>query len=326
VVVVRGSEERDLALDSGIAFRAVVVDAQTEEPVAGLRLFHWQQTDIEGRSNADGLLIIPAMLPGQFDFNVDLTGYSRWWSDEAKSAWNRRSIAKPELNWQRNFDHLDFDVRPGMPTAKIFVEKSVRIRGRVVDPEGQPVARATAAPALTGTGNSLTGDTRFSVATKEDGSFEMLLPASNDAQYNLVAHDGKYQEWRKWANGVLPAMSTVPGQKIENVEIKLTRGATVRGQVVDANGKPVGFCEVRAHAADLLENRYYDPTVKTGANGKFEIMFIRPGKNFIQCEPLFLQAAQAPARSSVILELSEGQEVDEVELVTGGAPALLQVK
>ncbi len=324
VVIARGTHERDLELVPGIAFRAVVVDAQTEEPVAGVRLWHWK--DVEARSNAEGLLIIPGMLPGEFRFNVEAPGYSRWWSEEAKSPWNRRSIDKPELKWQRNFDNLDFDLRPGMPTAKIFLEKSVRIRGRVVDPDGQPVARATAAPALTGTGNSLTGDTRFSVTTKEDGSFEMLLPASNDAQYNLLAHDGKYQEWRKWANGVLPPISTVPGQEIDDVEIKLTRSATVRGQVVDANGKPVGFCEVRAHAADLLENRYYDPTVKTGANGKFELMFIRPGKNFIQCAPLFLLAAQAPAKSSVVLQLTEGETVDDVELVTGGPPAQLQIK
>ena len=140
VVVGRGPEQRDLALDSAIAFRAVVVDAQTEEPVAGVRLFSWQHKDVEGRSNADGLLIIPGMLPGEFVFNVDGAAHCRWWSEEAKSVWNRRSIDKPELKWQRNFDHLDFDLRPGMPTAKIFVEKSVRIRGRVVDPDGQPVA------------------------------------------------------------------------------------------------------------------------------------------------------------------------------------------
>ncbi|HWA98198.1 MAG TPA: carboxypeptidase-like regulatory domain-containing protein [Pirellulales bacterium] len=326
VVVARGSAERDLELAAGVAFRAVVVDAQTEEPVAGVRLWNRQHKDVEGRSNADGLVIIPGMLPGTFEFSIDAPSYRRWWSEEAKSPWNRRSVAKPELKWQRNFDYLDFDLRPGMPTAKIFVEKGVRIRGRVVDPDGRPVAGATAAPALTGSGNSLTGDTRFSVPTKADGSFEMLLPASNDAQYNLVAHDGKYEEWRKWANGVLPPITTVPGQEIDDVEIRLTRGATVRGQVVDAKGKPVPFCEVRAHAADLLENRYYDPTVKTGANGKFELMFIRPGKQFIQCAPLFLLARDAPAKSSVELKLAEGQSVDDVELVTGGPPAQLQLK
>ena len=128
-----------------------------------------------------------------------------------------------------------------MAPVKIVVEKGVRINGRIVDPDGNPVAAATAAPALTGTGNSLTGDTRFSVTTKDDGTFDMLLPASNDAKYNLVAHDGKWQQWRTWANGVLAPISTTPGQEINGVELKLTRPATVRGRVVDRRGKPVGF-------------------------------------------------------------------------------------
>ena len=269
-IVSRGAHQRDIQLQPGVAFRAVVVDAQSGEPVPNVRLWHWQQPGVKGRSNADGLIIIPSMLPGTFQFDVDAEGYTRWWSETTKSEWNRRRIANEQLHWQRNFDNLDFELEPGMPAAKIVVEKGVRIRGRVLDPDGNPVVGATVAPALTGTGNSLTGDTRFSVATKDDGRFEMLLPASNDAQYNLVAHDGKYNQWRKWANGVLPPITTVPGQEIDDVELKLTRPATVRGKVVDAAGKPVPFCEVRAHSADKIENRYYDPTTKSKEDGTFE--------------------------------------------------------
>ena len=122
-------------------------------------------------------------------------------------------------------------------SATIVVEKDVVITGRVLSPDGQPVAGATAARALTGTANSLTGDTRFSVPTKEDGTFEMHLPASHKTQYNLVAHDGEYNQWRNWANGVLPPIQTVPGQKIENVEIRLTRGGSVKGRVLDSAGR-----------------------------------------------------------------------------------------
>src|SRR6185312_10277755 len=108
------------------------------------------------------------------------------------------------------------------------------------------VAGATVAPALTGTGNSLTGDTRFSAETDKDGHFSVLLPASGAREYNLVAHDGKDQQWRTWANGVLSPFRTKPGQVIENVELQLTRPATVRGRVTDASGKPVAGREVRA--------------------------------------------------------------------------------
>ena len=55
----------------------------------------------------------------------------------------------------------------------------------------------------------------------------------------------------------------------------------MRGRVIDSTASPSAGREVRADAADNLENRYYDPTVKTAADGKFE-----------------LKASSAPASSS----------------------------
>ena len=168
---------------------------------------------------------------------------------------------------------------------------------------------------MTGTGNSLTGDTRFSVTTGPDGTFEMGLPASNGAEYNLVAHDGKYQQWRKWANGTLPPIRTTPGQEIEGVEIRLTRPATVRGIVVDERGKPVAYREVRAHAADKRENRYYDPTVKTNEDGTFELPFIRPGKQYIQAAPFWMTVEQGPQDATKTVTLDAGQTVEGIKLI-----------
>jgi len=120
----------------------------------------------------------------------------------------RKQIVDPKTGWQRNFDSLDFDLSPDMEPVTIEVERAVKITGRVVDPDGKPVAGATAAPARSGSGNSLTGDTRFSVEDRQGRHVsQCLLPASNVCEYNLVAHDGKYGQWRKWANGVIPAPS-----------------------------------------------------------------------------------------------------------------------
>ena len=38
-----------------------------------------------------------------------------------------------------------------------------------------------------------------------------------------MAHDGDYQEWRRWANGVLPPIRAKPGQEIRDVKIALRR-------------------------------------------------------------------------------------------------------
>jgi RNA polymerase sigma factor (sigma-70 family) len=314
-------ETRQLAfvLDKGVTFRATVLDAGTNRPVPGVRLWHWQHKNAEGRSDDKGEIAVGEMLPGQFEFQVEAKGYARWWSEEAAKQWQRKPVGKEALRWQRNFDDLTFDLKPGI-RATIFVEKGVRVTGRVVDPDGKPVAGATVAPAHTGTGNSLTGDTRFSVETDKGGRFEALLPAGNGTSYNLVAHDGKFGEWRKWANGVLDPVLTFPGQELKDVTLTLTRPATVRGRVVDKRGKPVAHREVRAHAADKRENRYYDPTATTKEDGTFELRFVRPGEQFVQVAPFWMRAEEAPEKSSRRLKLKADQTVKDVELTAEDLP------
>ena len=56
-----------------MTFRAKVVDAVTGEPVAGVRLWHWQHPGIEGRSDKNGIVTIPDMMPGKFNFQVECT-------------------------------------------------------------------------------------------------------------------------------------------------------------------------------------------------------------------------------------------------------------
>jgi protocatechuate 3,4-dioxygenase beta subunit len=297
----------DIPLAPGVNFEARVVDAQDGKPIAGFVLKDWRNPSVAGTSDSEGIIRIPAMMPGRFAFGmIQAKGYARWWSDACLSEWTRFEKAN-RFGFQRNLDGLDFDMRPGMAPVTIHAEKAATIRGRVLAPDGKPVAGATVAPALTGSGNSLTGDTRFSVETNRDGSFTMRLPASGEIAYNLVAHDGQFQQWRTWANGILAPFRTTPGQVIDGVILSLTRPATVRGRVVDAAGQPVVGREVRASAADKRENRYYDPTTKTGPDGAFELRFIRAGRQHIQVSPFWLDAEQAPAGTSRTLTLAEGE-------------------
>jgi hypothetical protein len=141
------------------------------------------------------------------------------------------------------------------------------------------------------------------------------LPASKGCEYNIVAHDGKYRQWRKWANGVAEPIRTKPGEQIDNVILRLTVPATVRGSVVDKSGKPVANREVHASALDKMENRYYDSTTETDANGHFELKFIRPGQHYIQVAPFWLDAAQAPQGTNQIVELDPGDVLEGIDLV-----------
>jgi beta-lactamase regulating signal transducer with metallopeptidase domain/thiol-disulfide isomerase/thioredoxin len=319
------SKTLDLDLKPAVRFEAKVVDAETGKPLKGLVLYGWREENVYGISDADGHLVIEGMLPGKFDFGVgngapknfngmkyyDHGAFGRWWSAQAVNAWQRKSIEAS--SWQRNFDDLSFNLSVGMNPVTIEVEQGVTFSGHVYDPEGKPVAGATVAPAKTGSGNSLTGDTRYSVRTKADGSYRVVMPAGNGSTYNLVAHDGDYRQWRKWANGVSEPLKTKPNQHFDHFDLRLTHGATVRGRV-DAGGRVVGAREVRAAAADRRENRYYDPTVKVHADGSFELKFIRPGKQEIQVSPFWLDPGNAPGGASVTLDLKPGEVVEGIRL------------
>ena len=172
---------------------------------------------------------------------------------------------------------------------------------------------------MAGTGRSLTGDTRFSVRTGGDGRFEAVLPASGQCEYSLFAHDGQYQEWRTWANGVGPTIQTKPGQVVADVEIRLTRPADVRGKVTDGEGRPIANREVRARATDELGNENYTPTVMTKNDGSYDLKFIRPGEQSIQVAPFVPDSQQPPAETIQILDLAPGQSKPGVDFRLAGA-------
>ena len=318
--------KQNISLAPGVRFEAKVVDVLSGKPFKGLVLFNWRRKDVKAFSNENGKLVLTGLPPGKMQLNVGagksrkmrgMEFYShgplgRWWSPSAVNEWERKQIKPGEF--QRNFDHFTFDMQTGMDPVEIFVERGVVFTGHVYDPDGNPRAGATVAPAKTGSGNSLTGDTRYSAKTKEDGSFRVVMPAGNAFEYNVIAHDGKYGELRKWAGTVTEPMKTKPGQKIEDLKLTLTRPATVRGKVTADGGRDVSKRKVRAHAADLRGNRYYDPTVNVNKDGSFELTGIRPGKHFIQVDPFWLSAANGPEGTSVTVEVEEGETIEGIEL------------
>ncbi|MDX9971406.1 MAG: M56 family metallopeptidase [FCB group bacterium] len=316
VIEIANKEARQLHvyLSPAPVFRAKVVDSVTKQPVAGVEFGNWQWKDIKGVSDANGMVAI-AGIPGEtFKFHLDGEDADvvRWWSEEATREFERFRVG--ENKWQRNFDSLAFKITPDMEPVTVVVERGARIRGTVIDPDGKPVAKATVAPALTGTGNSLTGDTRFSVESDDAGNFDMLLPASKIREYNLIAHDGDYDEWRTWANGVMEPITTQPGDVLEGVKLQLRRPCEVRGQAVDEQGKPAANREVRASTVELDDNRYYNPTTRTDNEGRFILKYVAPGKHYVQVAPFWLKPTEAPEGTSQIVEVTPEKPAEDVTL------------
>lgn len=313
----------DIQLTPGVTLEALVRDSITKKPVPGIVLWSWHHPGLEGTSDETGRLRVSGIPEGSFAFGVSAVGddrqrptgvagdYARWWSAQAARKYEREQCA-PE-QFQRNFDSLSFDLKGDLFRAEIFVEPAVVIKGRVVDPDGKPVSGATVAPAKTGSGNSLTGDTRHSYRTDSQGRFTMKLPAGKGFAYNLIAHDGPFGPSRKWANGAGEPFHTAPGQVLENVELKLTRGAIVRGRVVDASGKPQARVRVQAAAVDMRDNRYYSPTTRTDEAGRYELRYVAPGRHFVQVEPFHSPAHQAPAANTRIVDVAGGEEIENID-------------
>ena len=138
------SKKLDIDLAPGVTFQAIAVDSDSGLPVPNVRLWHWQHKGVEGTSGEDGKIVIDGMAPGNFTFNVESKGYTRWWSQQAAQPHQKKDMRE---FLKGNVDDLEFVVADDMAPVKIELEREARISGVVQDPDGNPVAGATVAPA-----------------------------------------------------------------------------------------------------------------------------------------------------------------------------------
>ena len=131
-----------------------------------------------------------------------------------------------------SFHHM----QPDMAPVTIVVERSATISGRVVDPEGAPVVGAAIVAVYLGTGRTRAGHSEGYARSGDDGAFEMNKPAGDGESFYLLAHDGWFKDFRKWANATSGQMSTQPGDEINDVQLRLAAPCTVSGRVVDVGG------------------------------------------------------------------------------------------
>lgn len=289
--------------------RARFLDSQTLQPLEGVRFSLDHVPTLFGLSDREGMVEIASVPMGRQRFVIDLDGYARWWTDAAPDGVGKRRMN--EHGWQRNFDPLRIEVTADIDPLDFYMERAATVSGRVVDPDGRPVVFATVAPVLSGTGNSITGDTRFSAATYGNGEFTVSLPASGETTYNLAAHVAE----EKWANGVSRPFATQPGEVVEGIEITLTQPATIRGRIVDGEGRPVAEADVFAHRADGLGHRYFDPQAKTDQQGKFVLRRVEPGLIVVNQSYFLSPKSLASRRASQTVTAIASETTSEVELI-----------
>ncbi len=144
----------------------------------------------------------------------------------------------------------------------IVLQRGAAIAGRVVDAAGKPVAEARVVATSASEPFPVVDPRRDGVLTKADGTF--AFPAVAPGTWRLMATHADH-------GPATSAPLTVDGTHPKsNIELALTTGGTVRGKVVDTNGKPVPSAEVRVVARGHVDWRARRQALTNG-DGTFAV-------------------------------------------------------
>jgi protocatechuate 3,4-dioxygenase beta subunit len=158
-------------------------------------------------------------------------------------------------------------VVPARTALAIDFELAASVFGRVVDPDGRPIAggRVTAW-ATRPEGLSYRLSASEATLTDADGRFE--LRRLRPGKLHLAARhpDFARSTWRELELGA--------GERLNDLELAVRRGATITGRVLDENGAPLVDRLVLLHAVEA-----WDPVrLRTDEDGRFEIGGLVPGE------------------------------------------------
>jgi protocatechuate 3,4-dioxygenase beta subunit len=240
-----GSGPVDLRLFAAARLRIRVVSAADSRPIAGARV-QVRSTSMPGDpdvrtgdTDADGVLEMRALAPGTWAVGAAAPGFRT--EDQPLPP-------QAGLDWS-----IELRLLPGAP-----------VHGRVSDATGAPVAGAVvrAFPAeieLLQVARPEPG--RLAVVTDQAGAF--TVPALETGAHSLVATHPAYLP------GTSVALELDGRTPKHGVEIRLERGASVAGRVVDAAGVPVPGAVVRTNAVDPVTPGAGSVHALTGTGGEF---------------------------------------------------------
>ncbi len=206
---------------------------------------------------------------------------------------SRDGLVRESFHWSRKAE------APRPPDHFLFqMEKATRVRGRVVDPDGKPVAGATVVIAAKNTYPRSKQWVNFSYeSTKTDTEGRWLfngVPEKPDS-IELAAYDYLHlAEWPYSDSFYLEAFQPLAALRDGSATLQLPpRGTTIEGTVVDPDGHPVAGGYVTIGDAGGYANRI--PPIKVDDRGRFRLG-MKPGTN---TSLLARSAGFGPAREAI---------------------------
>lgn len=140
----------------------------------------------------------------------------------------------------------------GQVEIEVRLQAPVRLRGQVVDRESKPQAGATI-KALAALESGVYE--RAQLTADGDGHFDLELPAGWVRLEAATANGDRAPVWNQ---------SLVAGNTVDNVQLVVSAGEVLRGQVVTADGTPVVGARIRLVAASTFD-------AVTSGDGRFEL-------------------------------------------------------
>lgn len=309
VQVLADKEPKDIVFQLGPGSRilGLVVDSETQEPLADMTVSAQPVARVAGRpssanypaikTDADGRFIYEGLAVGSYKLRFFGRGYGR----------------AGRLHPARTSDEEQTFELERMPVA----------RGRVVDEEtGDPVPRFTIfmgrQPQLVVASSSLSQ--KF---TDENGEFEYIDVGGRHPFY-------LFAEAKGYAGGRSDELMADEGNDLEGIEIRVYKGSVAKGRVIDTNGGAVSGATVSIvpvlstgnSAGDGILNmlqrsmRTARRVAKTDKDGKYEVSGIPEGKFKLVAN----HSSFAETANEALFDMPRTGEVavDDVVMMKGG--------
>ncbi|HEY1922231.1 MAG TPA: carboxypeptidase regulatory-like domain-containing protein, partial [Tepidisphaeraceae bacterium] len=244
-----GTRARPIQLQLAASISGRVFYESTNKPTAGVRV-HLRASDNQRDmvTGADGSYVFNRLRADQYDICVNLDGETqKSWTTEAGV---RVVVAAGEARANVNF----------------LLISGVVLSGKVLSADdSKPVAGV--ALGIFGPSHPRNGGMAQSVATDADGSFSVRVPPGGQ-NVDIISDSP--------ANGFAKPLDdektvNIPAGGTASVEFRLPRSKlfSVKGKVVDPDGKPVANAEVSVYYVQR-SNTFNENGIATGADGTFQ--------------------------------------------------------